>query len=545
MPAGPFMLSILIFLPAVGVIALLCLRRDDHEWIRRLAFAVSLAEFILSLLWLLRGVPLGSTGYQLEEFRRWIWLGAHGSAQQTYINYHLGVDGISLFLVILTTFLTVVSILCSWSSIQKRVKEFFIAILLLEVGVVGVFLSLDLFLFFLFWEVMLIPMYLLIGIWGHDRRIYAAIKFILYTMAGSILMLVGILWLYNATGTFDLPSIQNALQTGALLLPRGTETLLFLAFFVAFAIKVPLFPFHTWLPDAHVEAPTAGSVMLAGVLLKMGTYGMMRFCLPLFPDASHRFAPGIAVLAIIGIIYGALVALVQPNLKKLVAYSSVSHLGFVVLGIFAFHQISMQGAVFQMLAHGISTGGLFLLVGMLYDRRHTFEMSEFGGLATPMPRLAAFFLFVALSSLGLPMLNGFVGEFLILLGTYQVHWNWAAWAATGVILSACYLLWSYQRVFFGEITVEKNRTLPDVSARERAILVTMAVITLWMGIGSVFITGHTAAASNSVIEQMTRPQRAEEAKAPANLAPQAGPQSGGSAAIAAPKSNSLERLGTR
>jgi NADH-quinone oxidoreductase subunit M len=544
MPAGP-LLSILIFLPAIGALALLFLRGDDHEWIRRLAFAVSLAEFILSLWWLLRGVPLGSTGYALEEIHKWIALGPHGSATQTYINYHLGADGISLFLVILTTFLTVVSILCSWSSIQKRVKEFFIAILLLEVGVVGVFLSLDLFLFFLFWEVMLIPMYLLIGIWGHDRRIYAAVKFILYTMAGSILMLVGILWLYNATGTFDLPSIQNALQTGALLLPHGTETLLFLAFFVAFAIKVPLFPFHTWLPDAHVEAPTAGSVMLAGVLLKMGTYGMIRFCLPLFPDASRRFAPAIAVLAIIGIIYGALVALVQPNLKKLVAYSSVSHLGFVVLGIFAFHPISMQGAVFQMLAHGISTGGLFLLVGMLYDRRHTFEMSQFGGLATSMPRLAAFFLFIALSSLGLPMLNGFVGEFLILLGTYQVHWNWAAWAATGVILSACYLLWSYQRVFFGEITVEKNRTLPDVSARERWILVTMAVITLWMGIGSVFITNRTAAASQSVIDQMKRPPRAEEAKAPASLAPQARQQSNGSAAIAAPKTNSLERLGTR
>jgi NADH-quinone oxidoreductase subunit M len=544
MPAGP-LLSILIFLPALGAIALLCLRSDDHEWIRRFAFAVSLAEFILSLWWLLRGVPLGSAGYQLVEFRRWIALGPHGSESQTYINYHLGADGISLFLVILTTFLTVISILCSWNSIQKRVKEFFIAILLLEVGVVGVFLSLDLFLFFLFWEVMLIPMYLLIGIWGHERRIYAAIKFILYTMAGSILMLVGILWLYNATGTFDLPAIQNALQTGALLLPRGTETLLFLAFFVAFAIKVPLFPFHTWLPDAHVEAPTAGSVMLAGVLLKMGTYGMIRFCLPLFPDASHRFAPAIAVLAIIGIIYGALVALVQPNLKKLVAYSSVSHLGFVVLGIFAFHPISMQGAVFQMLAHGISTGGLFLLVGMLYDRRHTFEMSQFGGLATPMPRLAAFFLFVALSSLGLPMLNGFVGEFLILLGTYQVHWNWAAWAATGVILSACYLLWSYQRVFFGEITVEKNRTLPDVSARERWILVTMAVITLWMGIGSVFITGRTAAASASVMDQMYRPPRAEEAHAPAAVAPDAGRQPIGGSLSAAPKTNSLERLGTR
>jgi NADH-quinone oxidoreductase subunit M len=544
MPAVPF-LTILIFLPAVGVLGLLCLRRDDHEWIRRLAFGISLLEFILSLLWLLRGVPLGSTGYQLEEFRQWIALGAHGSAAQTYINYHLGADGISLFLVILTTFLTVVSILCSWSSIQKRVKEFFIAILLLEVGVVGVFLSLDLFLFFLFWEVMLIPMYLLIGIWGHDRRIYAAIKFILYTMAGSIFMLVGILWLYNATGSFDLPTIQQALQNGALVLPRGTETLLFLAFFVAFAIKVPLFPFHTWLPDAHVEAPTAGSVMLAGVLLKMGTYGMIRFCLPLFPDASHRFAPVIGTLAIIGIIYGALVALVQPNLKKLVAYSSVSHLGFVVLGIFAFHPISMQGAVFQMLAHGISTGGLFLLVGMLYDRRHTFEMSQFGGLATPMPKLAAFFLFVALSSLGLPMLNGFVGEFLILLGTYQVHWNWAAWAATGVILSACYLLWSYQKVFYGDITVEKNRALPDVSSRERAILVTMAVITLWMGIGSIFITGRTATASQAVIDQMTRPQRAEEVKAPAKLAPQTDQQSSGSAAIAAPKPNSLERLGTR
>ncbi len=548
MPAGP-LLSFLIFLPAVGAFALLFLRSDDHKWIRLGALVVSIAEFILSVWWLLSGVPLGSTGYKLVEIHQWIDLGAHASDAHTYINYHLGADGISMFLVILTTFLTVISVLSSWNSIQKRVKEFFVAILFLEVGVVGVFLSLDLFLFFLFWEVMLIPMYLLIGIWGHDRRIYAAVKFILYTMAGSILMLVGIIWLYNATGSFDLPAIQQALQNGVLVLPRGTETLLFLAFFVAFAIKVPLFPFHTWLPDAHVEAPTAGSVMLAGVLLKMGTYGMIRFCLPLFPNASHRFAPAIAVLAIIGIIYGALVALVQPNLKKLVAYSSVSHLGFVVLGIFAFHQVSMQGAVFQMLAHGISTGGLFLLVGMLYDRRHTFEMSQFGGLATPMPRLAAFFLFVALSSLGLPMLNGFVGEFLILLGTYQVHWNWAAWAATGVILSACYLLWSYQKVFFGEITVEKNRTLPDVSARERWILVTMAVITLWMGIGSVFITGRTAAASQSVIDQMTRPPRAEEAQSPvgarhavpvASSVPAASP-----APVVARKQNSLERLGAR
>jgi NADH-quinone oxidoreductase subunit M len=525
MPAGP-LLSILIFLPAFGALALLFLRSDDHEWIRRLTFAVSLAEFFLSVWWLLAGVPLGSSGYRLEEFHPWIALGPHHDLANTYINYHLGVDGISLWLVILTTFLTVVSVLCSWSSIQKRVKEFFIMLLLLEVGVVGVFLSLDLFLFFLFWEVMLIPMYFLIGIWGHDRRIYAAVKFVLYTMAGSILMLVGIVWLYNVTGTFDLagihlqgmdlPGIQGLIQNGVITLAPKAETLLFLAFFLAFAIKVPLFPFHTWLPDAHVEAPTAGSVMLAGILLKMGTYGMIRFCLPLFPNASHRFAPAIAVLALIGIIYGALVSLVQPNLKKIIAYSSVSHLGFVVLGIFAFHIVSMQGAVFQMLAHGVSTGGLFLLVGMIYDRRHTYEISQFGGLATPMPRYAAFFSFIVLSSLGLPMLNGFVGEFMILLGTYQKHWNWATFGAIGVILSACYLLWAYQRVFFGEITVEKNRTLPDISARERAILVTMAVVILWMGIGSFTITSRTQNASQLVLDQSQVPPRAYEVSAPSS-----------------------------
>jgi NADH-quinone oxidoreductase subunit M len=439
-------------------------------------------------------------------------------------------------------------VLASWVSIQKRVKEFFVMLLMLQVGVIGVFLSLDLFLFFLFWEVMLIPMAFLIGIWGHERRIYAAIKFVLYTMAGSILMLVGIVWLYNVTGTFDLPKIQQALQNNPLLLgSETTERLLFLAFFVAFAIKVPLFPLHTWLPDAHVEAPTAGSVILAGVLLKMGTYGMIRFCLPLFPDASHYFKGPIAILAIIGIIYGALVALVQPNLKKLVAYSSVSHLGFVVLGIFAFQSISMQGAVYQMLAHGISTGALFLLVGMLYDRRHTFEISEYGGLATPMPHLAAFFLFVALSSLGLPMLNGFVGEYLVLIGTYLADWKWAAWAATGVILSACYLLWSYQRVFFGEITHEKNKDLPDTSERERWILVTMAVVTLWMGIGSAYITRRTDASVNNVLEQMKRNRPYEAVAPPAFIAPGA---TADAKPAAQPQDSSItrnlpERTGTR
>jgi NADH-quinone oxidoreductase subunit M len=449
-----------------------------------------------------------------------------------------------MFLVILTTFLTPISVLASWKSIEHRVKEFFIMLLMLEVGVVGVFLSLDLFLFFLFWEVMLIPMALLIGIWGHERRVYAAVKFVLYTMAGSILMLVGIIWLYNATGTFDLPTIQQMVANGVLVLAPRTEMILFLAFFVAFAIKVPLFPLHTWLPDAHVEAPTAGSVMLAGVLLKMGTYGMIRFCLPLFPEASRRAAGWVAALAIIGIIYGALVAMVQPNLKKLVAYSSVSHLGFVVLGIFAFHNISMQGAVYQMLAHGISTGALFLLVGMLHDRRHTFEINEYGGLATPMPKLAAFFLFAALSSLGLPMLNGFVGEYLILLGTYQRHWGWASWAALGVILSACYLLWAYQRVFFGEITKEKNRILPDTSLREKWILATMAVVTLWMGIGSTYITRRTAAAAQNVIDQV-EPQRPYEASVPSRVVPSAGSLQTARDSSRAAKPISFERLATR
>jgi NADH-quinone oxidoreductase subunit M len=499
---GSHLLSVLIFFPAIGALALLLLRGDDHVWIRRLALTISIAEFLLSLL-LIPGVQPGVAGYSLVEYYNWI--------ANPPIHYHLGVDGISLFLVVLTTFLTPISILASWSSINQRVKEFFVMLLMLEVGVVGVFVSLDLFLFFLFWEVMLIPMAFLIGIWGHERRIYAAIKFVLYTMAGSILMLVGIIWLYNLTGTFDLPKIQQLLQDGRFAaLTSQQEMLLFLAFFVAFAIKVPLFPLHTWLPDAHVEAPTAGSVMLAGVLLKMGTYGMIRFCLPLFPNAAHRAAPWVAALAIIGIIYGALVSLVQPNLKKLVAYSSVSHLGFVVLGIFAFHNISMQGAVYQMLAHGISTGALFLLVGMLYDRRHTFEIKEYGGLATPMPKLAAFFLFVALSSMGLPMLNGFVGEFLILLGTFEPHANWASWAALGVILSACYLLSAYQRVFFGDVTVEKNRALPDASSREIGILATLAVLTLWMGMGSTFFTHRIAASSQSVLDQMQRsnPQEA-------------------------------------
>src|SRR5215469_4640268 len=488
----PHLLSVITFLPLLGVPALLLLRSDDHTWIKRIALAVSVAEFVISLF-LVRGFVTANPRYQFEEIHEWI-----GST----IHYHMGVDGISLFLVILTTFLLPISILASWHGIHEKVKGFFIALLVIETAMIGVFVSLDLLLFFFFWELTLIPMYFLIGIWGHGRRIYAAVKFILYTMFGSILMLVAILWLFNVTGSFDVPEIQAKLHAGLVSIPPQTEMLLFCAFFLAFAIKVPLFPLHTWLPDAHTEAPTAGSVILAGVMLKLGTYGILRFCLPVFPDSAHRAAPIIAVLAIIGIVYGALVATIQTDLKRLVAYTSVSHLGFVVLGIFAFSTISIQGAVYQMLNHGVSTGALFLGVGMLYDRRHTFEIKQFGGLVTPMPVLMALFLFACLSSLALPLLNGFVGEFLILVGVFERHHAWASWAASGAVLSAIYLLWAYQRVALGEVTVEKNKTLPDASTRERVILVTMALVILFMGVASPLFTRRMEPATNVLLEQM-------------------------------------------
>jgi len=492
----PVLLSVITFLPLLSVAALLLLRSDDHAWIKRIALVASLAEFAVSLL-LLRGFDSSNAAYQFTEYHHWI-----GDA----IHYHLGVDGISLFLVLLTTFLTPLAILCSWESIHENVKGFFIALLVIETAMIGVFLSLDLFLFFVFWELTLIPMYFMIGMWGHERRIYAAVKFILYTMFGSILMLVAILWLYGLAGTFDLEGIQQYLATGSL--PHTTELLLFGAFFLAFAIKVPLFPLHTWLPDAHTEAPTAGSVILAGVMLKLGTYGILRFCVPLFPDAAKQLAPLIGTLAIIGIVYGALVATVQTDLKRLVAYTSVSHLGFVVLGIFAFNSTAIQGAIYQMLNHGVSTGALFLGVGMLYDRRHTHDIKQFGGLATPMPVLMSFLLFIALSSLALPPLNGFIGEFMILIGTYLGHHAWASWAASGAVLSAIYLLWAYQRVALGEVTVEKNKTLPDASTRERIILVTMALAILFMGIASPLFTRRMEASVDNVIQRVNPPENA-------------------------------------
>jgi NADH-quinone oxidoreductase subunit M len=471
----PFLTSI-VALPVLGVLALLPIDNTGERreaLVRQIALAVSLGVFGLTLL-LWYWFDPGTAEFQFVEQREWI--PAFG------IQYHVGVDGISLFLIVLTGFLTPIALLSSWGSIKRKVKEFSIFMLALEAAMIGVFVSVDLFLFYVFWDAMLIPMYFLIGIWGYERRIYAAVKFILYTMAGSVLMLIAIIGLAymheTATGAYSF----NLLQLYELELAPSTEFWFFMAFTVAFAIKVPLFPFHTWLPDAHVEAPTAGSVILAGVLLKMGTYGLVRFSFPLFPSAALALAPYLAVLAIVGIIYGALVAMVQPDLKKLVAYSSVSHLGFVVLGIAAVNMQGMQGAVYQMLAHGVSTGALFLIVGMLSDRRHTRLISEFGGLKRVMPHLAAAFLVITLASIGLPGLNGFVGEFLILLGAFRWDSLYAAFAATGVILSAVYMLWMFQRVNYGPVLNPKNAALPDLTHREWWVIGPTVVLAVFMGV---------------------------------------------------------------
>src|SRR5215468_7345288 len=473
-------LTIVTFAPAAGAVLLLFFNRENARSIRAFALIVTIVTFVLSLH-LVSHFDLSNPDFQFVINVPWV--PAYG------ISYAMAIDGISVFLIVLATLLRPLAVLASWS-IHDRLKEYFIFMLLLETGMLGVFASLDFFLFYVFWEVMLIPKYFLIGVWGGERRIYAALKFVLYTMIGSVLMLVAIVALYfmhgDATGTytFSYPTIQSALASGRMVLSPTIEVWLFIAFFLAFAVKVPLFPFHTWLPDAHVEAPTAGSVLLAGVLLKMGTYGLVRFNLPLFPHMSHLFAPLISLLAIVGIIYGALVAMVQPDMKKLVAYSSVSHLGFVVLGIFSFTTQGMEGAIYQMLNHGVSTGALFLMVGVIYDRRHTRMISEFGGLANRMPAFATFFLIVTLSSIGLPGLNGFVGEFLILLGTFGANHARAAVAALGVILSAVYMLWMYQRVIWGEIDNERNANLSDLVGRERAMLIPLLIVMVWMGVYS-------------------------------------------------------------
>ena len=468
-------LTTLIALPIAGALALFGLRDEPRNEvvIRRFALIVSLLVLAEALLLWTRFDP-ASVDFQFTE--RHAWIPAFG------ITYALGVDGISLLLVVLTGFLTPLALLSSWGSVHRKMRAFCMAMLLLESAMIGVFLSLDLFLFYVFWDAMLIPMYFLIGIWGYGQRVYAAVKFILYTMAGSVLMLLAILGLavlqHATTGaySFDLLTLYD------LDIPRSLQIWFFLAFALAFAVKVPLFPFHTWLPDAHVEAPTAGSVILAGVMLKMGTYGLLRFAFPLFPIASAYFAPYLATLAVIGIVYGALVAMVQPDMKKLVAYSSVSHLGFVVLGIAAMNTQSVQGAVYQMLSHGVSTGGLFLLVGMLSDRRHTRLIADFGGLKKVMPRFVAAFLLVTLASIGLPGLNGFVGEFLILLGAFSWNARLTALAATGVILSATYMLWMFQRVNYGPVDKEENARLEDLTPREWAVLVPIIALIVLMGV---------------------------------------------------------------
>ena len=465
-------LTLVTFAPAAGGFLLLLFPRRDRD-IRAFALVISLLAFVMSLH-LPAHFHRGDAGFQFEQNIPWI--------SSPNIHYHMGMDGISMWLVVLTTFLTPLCVLISWTSIHERVKEFFIILLVLETALIGVFLALDLFLFYFFWEATLIPMALLIGVFGHGRRIYAAVKFFLYTMIASVFMLAGILWLYAKTGSFDFVTLQAAIHSATVPGFATAAQWLFLGFFIAFAVKVPLFPFHTWLPDAHVEAPTAGSVLLAGVLLKMGTYGMLRFNLGLFPDQARANAGWIAILALIGIVYGALVAMVQPNMKKLIAYSSISHLGFVVLGIFSFTQAGLNGAMFVMLAHGVSTGGLFMLAGILYERRHTYDIKDFGGLATPMPKYATFFLVVLLASVGLPLLNGFIGEFLVLSGAFQAKMWWGVVGATGVIWSACYLLWMYQRVFFGKVTHDENNKLPDLNLRERTALWPALVMALAMGV---------------------------------------------------------------
>jgi NADH-quinone oxidoreductase subunit M len=484
-------LSIILFTPLVGALILLFVPKENKDAVRWIANLFALGGFLVSLplvpmFWAQRFDA--SQHFKFIEGAPNNWIPSIGAG------YVIGIDGISFLLIMLTTLLGWISILSSWTAIENRVKEYYVWFLILQTGMLGVFMALDFFLFFVFWEAMLVPMYLLIGIWGGPRKLYAAIKFFLYTLAGSVLMLLGILFLYfhhySASSphvyTFSIPELY---KTAPLIYSDPAygptiATLLFFAFFFAFAIKVPMFPFHTWLPDAHVEAPTAGSVILAGVLLKMGTYGFIRFSLPFFPDVlMHTKVRGwMITLSLIAIIYGALVSLMQKDMKKLVAYSSVSHLGFCTLGIFALNSAGLSGSVLQQINHGISTGALFLIVGILYERRHTREISEYGGISNVMPVYATITMIMFLSSMGLPLLNGFVGEFTILQGTFMENWRWGAWAVPGVVLAAAYLLWLYQRVFFGTVTNPKNEKLHDLTPREVLTFVPLLIMAFWIGL---------------------------------------------------------------
>ncbi|MDH4127814.1 MAG: NADH-quinone oxidoreductase subunit M [Spirochaetota bacterium] len=494
------LMTLVLFLPTLGAIILMFIPSDRlfkpsnrDKVLKTIAFIFSLITFLLSIP-LLTKFGADSSFFDFVE-------GPYEWINPEYINtsYHLKIDGISVLLVILTTFLTPIILLGSWNSINVRLKEFVVCMLLMETGMIGAFVAWDLLLFYVFWELMLIPMYFIIGIWGSEKKIYAAVKFFIYTMVGSLFMFLAILYIYIQVGSFDLDIIYSSINTINLNISifgihLNVQHILFIAFALSFAIKVPMFPFHTWLPDAHVQAPTAGSVILAGVLLKMGTYGFIRFAIPFFPDAAIDFAPAISILAIIGIIYGAFMALAQSDIKKLIAYSSISHLGFVMLGLFAFSAINpgtissvmsyqgVQGAIYQMIGHGLSTGALFLLVGMIYERRHTKEMKEFGGIAKVMPIYAVIFMITTLASIGLPGLNGFVGEFLILFGTFKANWIFGAFAATGVILGAVYMLILYQKVFFGECKNPKNLSLKDLSIREIIVVGPLVILMIIMGV---------------------------------------------------------------
>jgi NADH-quinone oxidoreductase subunit M len=489
-----YILTVVTFFPLVGVFLLSLLSENQRLGIKTIAFVTALLNFIFSL-YLYFNFAEGTSAMQFEVSLPWI--------SSLGISYHLGIDGISLFLVILTTLLTAIAILSSFTAVTERLKGFMISMLVLETGMIGVFVSLDLFIFYVFWEVMLIPMYFLIGIWGGVKRIYAAIKFVLFTMFGSLLMLVAIVALliinYKTTGvyTFDLTAYYD------LNLPLDVQSWLFIAFGLAFIIKVPMFPFHTWLPDAHVQAPTAGSVILAGVLLKMGTYGFLRYCIPMFPNAFESFFPLLAILALIGIIYGALVAMVQKDVKSLVAFSSVAHMGFVMLGMFALNLQGLQGSLLQMLNHGISTGALFLIVGMIYERRHTRLIKDFGGIFTVMPVFATFFMIVMLSSIGLPGTNGFAGEFLILLGAFDVNVTYAVIAASGVIFAACYMLWMYQRVMFGKCDKPENQKLTDINWRERLVLIPLVILIFWIGLYPAAFLNKMEPSVDNLIQQAT------------------------------------------
>ncbi|MCL4548610.1 MAG: NADH-quinone oxidoreductase subunit M [Bacteroidetes bacterium] len=494
------LLTYLLFTPVVGSVLVLFFRNEQKQLARWFGLIVSFISFVISLIIYFRFDP---TNPQFQFIHQVTWI------KSLNISYHVGVDGISLLLVLLTTFLTPLTLLSTWKAIEKNVKMFTFSMLFLEAGMLGVFISLDIFLFYIFWEAMLIPMYFIIGIWGGERRIYASLKFFIYTMFGSLLMLVAIIWLtVYASGMLGkfTTSLADLYKVGPTI-PHQIQGWMFGAFFLSFAIKVPIFPLHTWLPDAHVEAPTAGSVILAGVLLKMGTYGLIRFCLPLFPQSAVQYAPLVSVLAVIGIIYGALVSMVQTDMKKLVAYSSVSHLGFVVLGIFAMTVESVQGAVIQMINHGLSTGALFLLVGILYERTHRRDIAFYGGIAKIVPLYATILMIASLSSIGLPGLNGFIGEFLILLGSFKSpvlnSWWFTIFAATGVIFAAVYLLWMYQRVVFGEVKNEElKHELTDMNLREMIVMVPILIFIVWIGVYPNTFLKLTEASTQSILQQV-------------------------------------------